>query len=278
MLQKRPPTMTPAPAQSGQHASGQGPTTGNDSGQTFAIDIVQRVRVMSNEPLTRRKIDAVKKSLGKFGLGAGDHRGCVSDDDGGAGLRVVQTALQVVRADDAKPTASSTSLLHSGAPPRPHSASPDGSMKHRQDQPPKRILFYHAQDPYYGFTNFSPDPVEYQGKRYPTSEHLFQSLKVSERGPAEHPTHCDGSRKLQSPDGLDIRTCVCRVRLYKGVGRNGGDAQMISRPAVHSSSITDPSWGNTYGRALLVRASCSTRPTGLIQRSARTGYASESTW
>jgi predicted NAD-dependent protein-ADP-ribosyltransferase YbiA (DUF1768 family) len=44
---------------------------------------------------------------------------------------------------------------------------------------PNKILFYHAHDPYYGFTNFSSDPIEYNGKKYPTSEHLFQSLKVS---------------------------------------------------------------------------------------------------
>jgi diaminohydroxyphosphoribosylaminopyrimidine deaminase/5-amino-6-(5-phosphoribosylamino)uracil reductase len=41
-----------------------------------------------------------------------------------------------------------------------------------------RILFYHRADPHYGFTNFSPHPVMYKGKRYPTSEHLFQSFKV----------------------------------------------------------------------------------------------------
>lgn len=41
-----------------------------------------------------------------------------------------------------------------------------------------RILFYHRQDPHYGFTNFSAHPVVYNGKRYPTSEHLFQSFKV----------------------------------------------------------------------------------------------------
>lgn len=41
-----------------------------------------------------------------------------------------------------------------------------------------RILFYHKQDPYYGFTNFSPHNVRYNGKVYPTSEHLFQSFKV----------------------------------------------------------------------------------------------------
>jgi predicted NAD-dependent protein-ADP-ribosyltransferase YbiA (DUF1768 family) len=41
-----------------------------------------------------------------------------------------------------------------------------------------RLLFYHSHDPHYGFTNFSPHPVLYQGRRYPTSEHLFQSFKV----------------------------------------------------------------------------------------------------
>ena len=45
--------------------------------------------------------------------------------------------------------------------------------------PPRRILFYDRQRPYYGFTNFSNHPVKYDGKTYPTSEHLFQSFKVS---------------------------------------------------------------------------------------------------
>ena len=40
------------------------------------------------------------------------------------------------------------------------------------------ILFYHKDEPHYGFTNFSAHPVDYRGKRYPTSEHLFQSFKV----------------------------------------------------------------------------------------------------
>ncbi|OAX35361.1 DUF1768-domain-containing protein [Rhizopogon vinicolor AM-OR11-026] len=63
---------------------------------------------------------------------------------------------------------------------------------------PKKILFYHAHDPYYGFTNFSPDPIEYNGRTYPTSEHLFQSMKFMEHRPelAEH-----------------IRTCSTRPRV-----------------------------------------------------------------
>lgn len=49
--------------------------------------------------------------------------------------------------------------------------SPRTPMRHR-------ILFYHRHDPHYGFTNFSAHPVMYKGKKYPTSEHLFQSFKV----------------------------------------------------------------------------------------------------
>jgi hypothetical protein len=42
----------------------------------------------------------------------------------------------------------------------------------------RKIFFYNKNKPYYGFTNFSPHSVTYRGKRYPTSEHLFQSFKV----------------------------------------------------------------------------------------------------
>ncbi|KAF8183440.1 hypothetical protein BJ912DRAFT_551949 [Pholiota molesta] len=57
---------------------------------------------------------------------------------------------------------------------------------------PKRILFYHKDDPHYGFTNFSPHPVVYNGKKYPTSEHLFQSFKFQKHRPnlAEHIRTC----------------------------------------------------------------------------------------
>ncbi|KAK7031154.1 hypothetical protein VNI00_013569 [Paramarasmius palmivorus] len=48
--------------------------------------------------------------------------------------------------------------------------------------PPRaKILFYHKHDPHYGFTNFSAHPVFYKGKRYPTSEHLFQSFKFEHK-------------------------------------------------------------------------------------------------
>jgi diaminohydroxyphosphoribosylaminopyrimidine deaminase/5-amino-6-(5-phosphoribosylamino)uracil reductase len=53
-----------------------------------------------------------------------------------------------------------------------------GGPSPAQAQARPRILFYHRNDPYYGFTNFSPHPVQYNGKEYPTSEHLFQAFKV----------------------------------------------------------------------------------------------------
>ncbi|GJE95792.1 NADAR family protein [Phanerochaete sordida] len=39
------------------------------------------------------------------------------------------------------------------------------------------ILFYDRGDPYYEFTNFSPHAIEFEGKIYPSSEHLFQAHK-----------------------------------------------------------------------------------------------------
>ncbi|THU94582.1 DUF1768-domain-containing protein [Dendrothele bispora CBS 962.96] len=63
----------------------------------------------------------------------------------------------------------------------------------RQNSPIRpKVYFYHKDDPHYGFTNFSPHPVIYKGKRYPTSEHLFQSFKFQDHKPglAEHIRTC----------------------------------------------------------------------------------------
>ncbi|KAL4069195.1 hypothetical protein J3A83DRAFT_4095497 [Scleroderma citrinum] len=71
-----------------------------------------------------------------------------------------------------------------------------------------RILFYEKGKPYYEFTNFSPHSVVYKGKRYPTSEHLFQAFKFIDSHPrlAEHIRTCsdkpmvafDEAHKFQS--------------------------------------------------------------------------------
>jgi ribA/ribD-fused uncharacterized protein len=41
----------------------------------------------------------------------------------------------------------------------------------------KRILFYRVSESYGGFSNFSPHPVEVNGRVWPTSEHYFQAQK-----------------------------------------------------------------------------------------------------
>ncbi|EGN91903.1 hypothetical protein SERLA73DRAFT_191875 [Serpula lacrymans var. lacrymans S7.3] len=57
-----------------------------------------------------------------------------------------------------------------------HSRSPS-------PMPRERIYFYNREDPYYSFTNFYPSPIKHEGKIYPTSEHLFQSLKFLRDNP-----------------------------------------------------------------------------------------------
>ncbi|KAF5370434.1 hypothetical protein D9615_009749 [Tricholomella constricta] len=69
----------------------------------------------------------------------------------------------------------------------PNLATPKTSPRQRN-----KLLFYHKHNPHYGFTNFSDHPVDYNGKKYPTSEHLFQSFKFQKHRPniAEHIRTC----------------------------------------------------------------------------------------
>ncbi|KIO19863.1 hypothetical protein M407DRAFT_82247 [Tulasnella calospora MUT 4182] len=55
-------------------------------------------------------------------------------------------------------------------------------------KPPRTIYFYEKGKDYYNFTNFAPFTVTYEGKKYPTSEHLFQAMKFLPHRPqlAEH--------------------------------------------------------------------------------------------
>lgn len=67
----------------------------------------------------------------------------------------------------------------------------------------RRILFYHKHKPYYGFTNFSAHQVMYNRKRYPTSEHLFQSFKVNLQLVLNHTENTD-TRIYSSKDTVPI--------------------------------------------------------------------------
>ena len=44
----------------------------------------------------------------------------------------------------------------------------------------KRITFYRVSEPYGEFSNFSPHPIELEGRLWPTSEHYFQAQKFAE--------------------------------------------------------------------------------------------------
>ncbi|KAI6125096.1 DUF1768-domain-containing protein [Pisolithus croceorrhizus] len=63
------------------------------------------------------------------------------------------------------------------------------------------VYFYTKGAAFYEFTNFSPHPVYYKGKRYPTSEHLFQSFKFIDDHPdiAERVRTC-GERPMLAFD------------------------------------------------------------------------------
>jgi len=84
-----------------------------------------------------------------------------------------------------------------------------------------RILFYHRQDPHYGFTNFSPHPVVFNGKKYPTSEHLFQSFKFQGHRPdvAEHIRTCSERPSVAFSEArrfqADVRPDWMQVNIQK---------------------------------------------------------------
>ncbi|GJJ10241.1 hypothetical protein Clacol_004467 [Clathrus columnatus] len=64
----------------------------------------------------------------------------------------------------------------SGTQPSPSQPRPPGFQVPSRSQ----ISFYERGQPYYEFTNFSDHPIRYDGKDYPTAEHLFQSLKFED--------------------------------------------------------------------------------------------------
>ncbi|KAH9830119.1 uncharacterized protein C8Q71DRAFT_727638 [Rhodofomes roseus] len=45
------------------------------------------------------------------------------------------------------------------------------------------IRFYHSDQPYYQFTNFAPYAIHWDGRMYPTAEHLFQAHKFMPNRP-----------------------------------------------------------------------------------------------
>jgi len=97
-----------------------------------------------------------------------------------AGYSQSQTNLQLHRSPSNSPTTPANiqrtpSNLPISIPPALSRRFSKSSHAPARSRP---ILFYNKHEPHYGFTNFSNHAVKYEGRIYPTSEHLFQSLKV----------------------------------------------------------------------------------------------------
>lgn len=152
------------------------------------MDLAQSFRVSSTKPQSPRKLDWIKKGLE-------EDRGYLSDG-GKVSITPTSPALppRTPRASSAQRPSTYPQPSSLTTRPTPHSS------KTLSDGKPNKILFYHAHDPHYGFTNFSSDPIEYNGKKYPTSEHLFQS-------------HCHSSWNAV-PSSQSTSERVPRVRVW----------------------------------------------------------------
>jgi N-glycosidase YbiA len=57
----------------------------------------------------------------------------------------------------------------------------------------EKIKFYRLNEPYGEFSNFSPHPIELNGRVWPTSEHFFQAQKFADT------QHEEAIRQAKSP-------------------------------------------------------------------------------
>ncbi|KAJ7235061.1 hypothetical protein C8J57DRAFT_1089314, partial [Mycena rebaudengoi] len=123
--------------------------------------------------------------------------------------------------------------------------------------------------PYHGLSTWSPHPVIYNGKEYPTSEHLFQAFKFMDHHPdiaesirtvSKSPQiaykHSTGTYLAQQhPDWDKTQILKMEITLWHKFSQNAelkrlllgtGDAELIH-------FTTGPFWGvgkgrNKYGR------------------------------
>jgi ribA/ribD-fused uncharacterized protein len=233
------------------------------------MDLAQSFLVSLTEPQSPRKLEGIKKGLE-------EDRGYLSD---GSKVSIAPTSPALPPRTPRGSHAHRASLVQrpSTSPqpsplttrPTPHSSTTISDGK------PNKILFYHAHDPHYGFTNFSSDPIDYNGRKYPTSEHLFQSLKFMERRPelAEHIRTCSTRPRVVfdeahrfSPevrsDWLQVRIEMMDLVLWHKFSQNRhlkeellstGDAELVE------DSDKDSFWGigvdrkgqNQLGKALV---------------------------
>ncbi|KAI0799815.1 hypothetical protein BC629DRAFT_1498975 [Irpex lacteus] len=135
-----------------------------------------------------------------------------------------------------------------------------------------RILFYDRNEPYYEFTNFSYHPIVYNGKTYPTAEHLFQASKFLDHCPdvAEQIRHLPTPRaalqeatrrqRLRRHDWFDVNLRVMDAVLEAKFTQHPALYKLLletgDRELIEASPI-DSFWGwgeNEQGRNELGKA------------------------
>ncbi|KAJ7654087.1 DUF1768-domain-containing protein, partial [Mycena polygramma] len=147
----------------------------------------------------------------------------------------------------------------------------------------QRILLYpRRQTEYYGFSSYSPHPVTYNGKGYPTSEHLFQAFRFMDNRPdiaesvrtvSKSPlTFSEAHVEHQRSDWERIRVSKMEIAVWHKLSQHPelkslllqtGDAELLVR-----HFTTGGFWGvgrddngrNEYGK-LLERVRASLRET-----------------
>ena len=75
--------------------------------------------------------------------------------------------------------------------------------------PPKQILFYGKQDPFYQFSNFYSAPISIDSKIWPTTEHYFQAMKFPD------------VPEFQEKVRLETAPSIAKKMVTERVGRRG---------------------------------------------------------
>ncbi|KAF8211020.1 hypothetical protein K438DRAFT_1569801 [Mycena galopus ATCC 62051] len=150
--------------------------------------------------------------------------------------------------------------------------SPGGSPPSNARSPlPRQRIYLGRKTPYAGLSTRSPHPVTYNGKQYPTAEHLFQAFKFMDNRPdiAEYIRTVSTEKACQygesykthrHPDWDKMKTYQMEITLWHKFSQNAelkkillgtGDAELVH-------FATGPFWGvgkdyngrNEYGKAL----------------------------
>ncbi|KAL9937356.1 hypothetical protein V8E36_003765 [Tilletia maclaganii] len=140
------------------------------------------------------------------------------------------------------------------------------SLAHRRQRPkPKQIEFFSPTQPYYWLSNAAPYEIVLDGVKYPTAEHLFQSLKFFPHRPevarkvrkASTPSeatrtarkHTADVQKGWRRDGLNL-VAMRRVMLLKFSQHTELRKALLStgETLLVNAAPTDVFWGNGGGR------------------------------